>query len=156
MLIARQRHLGLAVCGPDPGATNLDATATERDLAVIVAKAHSGPVAVPLSLRTNDLVDPLLRHLAQHTNPDSDAEREQAFLRCPDRLAERSLHALRQHDFIVGRLCDRYGLLRDGSSLDLCGITATAPNQSGRGGRTAVTSDFYTRRDNLTEKGRLL
>ena len=30
-------------------------------------------------------------------------------------------------------------------------ITANAPNRSGRGRRTAVTSKFYTRRDNLLD-----
>jgi hypothetical protein len=50
-------------------------------------------------------------------------------------------------------LVDRYGFLHGGSSFDLCGITANAPNRSGRGRRTAVTSKFYTRRDKLRRDG---
>jgi hypothetical protein len=132
-----------------PRAANLDATATERHLAIVVAMTDRGAIPVPLPPRAHDLVDLFLEHLAQHPEPDTHTQREQPLLRCPDQLAERFLDALRENGLIHGRLRDRYGLLHGGSSLDLCGIPANAPNKNGRGRRTAVTSNFYTLRDNL-------
>ena len=84
-----------------------------------MAVPHRGPLRVPLPLRADDLVDLLLHQLAQHTEPDTDAQREQPLLRGPDQLAQRLLHALRQHGLITGRLRDRYVLIHGGSSFDL-------------------------------------
>ena len=39
-----------------------------------------------LALRADDIVDLLLHQLAQHAEPDTDAEREQPLLRCPNEL----------------------------------------------------------------------
>lgn len=70
--------------------------------------ASRGPVPVPLLLRTHDIVDLLFHQLAQHAERDPDAQRQQPLLRCPNQLAERFLHALRQHGLITGRLSNRY------------------------------------------------
>jgi pyruvate-formate lyase-activating enzyme len=104
----------------------------ERDLAVIVAVTHRGPLMVPLALRADDLVDLLLQHLAQHTQPNPGRSREQPLLRCPDQLTKRFLDALEDHAVIVRGLCDRYGVLHGGSSFDLCRIAHHAPTRSGR------------------------
>jgi hypothetical protein len=69
MLVRAQRHLGVAVSGPDPGPGNLDATATERHPAVLMAVAHCSPVRVPATFRAHDIVDLFLHQLAQHTEP---------------------------------------------------------------------------------------
>jgi hypothetical protein len=113
-----------------------------------------GPVPVPLALRADNVVDLVLQHFGQDTEPDADAEREQALPRCPDQLAQRFLHALGQHGLLHGRLGDRYGLTHGGSSFGLSRSTRHAPTRSGRAGGTAVTSNFYTRRDNLCASGR--
>jgi hypothetical protein len=149
MLIRPKRHLSLAVSGPHPRSANVHATTTERHLAVLVTVPHRGPVGIVLALQTDDVVDLLFHQLAQHAQPDTDAQREQSLLRCPDQLPQRLLHALWEHDLLHGRLRDRYVATHGGSSLDLCGITANAPIGSGRGGGTAVTSKFYEPRDNL-------
>src|ERR1700678_4849834 len=111
------------------------------------------PLGVVLALRTDNIVDLLLHQLGQHPEPDTDAQRQQPPLRCPDQLAQRLLHTLREHALITGRPSDRYVAIHGGSSLDLCGITANAPIESGRGGGTAVTSKFYEPRDNLPPHG---
>ena len=84
-----------------------------------MAVTDSAPVGVPLPLRTHDIVDLLFHQLGQHPEPDADAQRQKPFLRCPDQLAQRFLHALREHGLITGRLSDRYVALHGGSSFDL-------------------------------------
>ena len=93
-----------------------------------------GPLGVVLALRAYDVVDLLFHQLGQHAEPDTDAQREQPLLRCPDQLPQRFLHALWEHGLLHCRLRDRYVATHGGSSLDLCGITANAPIGSGRGG----------------------
>jgi hypothetical protein len=100
-----------------------------------VAVSHSGPVRVVLALQTDDIVDLLGHQLLEHAEPDTHTEREQSLLRCPDQLPQRFPHALREHGLIASRLSDRYVATHGGSSLDLCGIAANAPNRSGRGRR---------------------
>jgi len=119
MLIRAQRHLRLAVRGPHARTRNLDATTAECHLASLVTMTHSAPIRVPAPLRADDIIDLLLHQLAQNTEPDTDAERQQPFLRCPDQLAQSFLHALREHGLIAGRLRDRYVALHGGSSFDL-------------------------------------
>src|SRR5204863_9147667 len=114
-----------------------------------MAVTHSAPVRIPLALRADDLVDLLFQHLGQHAEPDAHAQCKQPFLRCPDQLTKRLLHALREHGLIVGRLRDRYVATHGGSSFGSWRIAHHAPTRSGRAGGTAVTSNFYTRRDNL-------
>jgi hypothetical protein len=111
----------------------------------------SGPLGVPLSLRAHDLVDLLLEHLGQHSEPDADAEREESLFRCPHKLPECFLDTLREYGIIAGRLRDRYVATHGGSSFGLGRSTRHAPTRSGRAGGTAVTSKFHTRRDNLTQ-----
>ena len=135
MLIGLELDLSLAVGGPDPRATDFHATATEGDLAILMAVAHCGAIWVPLALRADDLIDLLLQHLAQHLQPGPYAQRQQPLLRCPNKLAQRLRHALGENGLITGRLRDRYVATNGGSSLDLCRIAANAPNTSGRGRR---------------------
>ncbi len=116
MLVRTQLHLGLAVRGPNPWPLYLDATAAERHLAILVTMPHGGPLLVVLALRAHDVVDLLLHQLGQHTEPDTDAQREQSLPRCPNQLAQRFLHALREHGLIAGRLRDRYVAIHGGSS----------------------------------------
>ena len=147
--IAGQRHLALAVDGPDPRALHRDAPAAERDLAGLVAMAHRAAIGVALALGAHDLVDLLFEQLGQHAEPGRDAQRQQPLLRCPDQLAQRLLHTRGQHRFLRGHGGrDRYGLLHGGSSFDLERITPHAANGNGRGGGTAVFK-FYELRDNL-------
>ena len=134
--IGRQRHLALAIDGPDPRTLDRNAPAAERDLAVLVAVTHRDAVRVALALRAHDIVDLLLQHLGQHAQPGRDTERQQPLLRGPDQLAQRLLHTRGQHSLLRGHGGrDRYGLLHGGSSFDLSGIAANAPNRNGRGRR---------------------
>ena len=134
--IGGQRHLALAVSGPDARAPNRDAPAAERDLAGLVAVAHRAAVRVALALRADDIVDLLFQQLGQHAEPGRDAQRQQPLLRCPHQLAQRLLHTRGQHGLLRGHGGrDRHGLLHGGSSFDLSGIAANAPNRNGRGRR---------------------
>ena len=120
-----------------------------------MAVPHGGPIRVPLALRAHDLVNLLLHHLGQNTEPDADAERQQPFLRCPDRLPERLLDALREHGLIIDRLRDRYVALHGGSSFDPGRSPVTLPSGTDAAGGTAVTAKFYEPRDNLWNPVRL-
>ena len=77
---------------------------------------HRGPLRVPAPLRADDIVDLLLHEFRQDTEPDTDAQREQALLRSPNELPQRLLNAHRQNSFLRGRLRDRYVLIHGGSS----------------------------------------
>ena len=149
MLIGLKLHLGLAVRGPHPRPLDLDTTATERHLATFVAMPDRRPLGVVLALRADDIVDLLGHQLLEHAKPDADAQRQQPFLRCPDQLAQRFLHALREHGLIAGRLSDRYVATHGGSSLIFGGSPRTLPSGADAAGGTAVTSKFYETRDNL-------
>ena len=139
--VGDQPDLSAAVCGPHTRPLDTHAPPAERDLASLVAMANRGAVGVALALRAHDVVDLLFHQLGEHAEPDADAQRQQAFLRCADQLAQRFLHAAGQHGLVDDRgLRDRYGLLHGGSSFDLWRITANAPNRNGRGGGTAVSS----------------
>jgi hypothetical protein len=127
VLIRRKRHLGRAVRSPDPWPADLDAATAERDLAIVMLMPDSGPVRVPLPLRADDLIDFLLEHLAQDSEPDADAQREQALLRCPDQLAEHFLHALWKHGLIWVACATRTLLLKAVPPLDLGGSPITLP-----------------------------
>jgi hypothetical protein len=61
------------------------------------------------------------------------------------------LHALGEHGLITDRLRDRYVATHGGSSFGSWRIAHHAPTRSGRAGGTAVTSNFYTLRDNLVQ-----
>jgi hypothetical protein len=76
MLIGPQRHLGGAVSGPHARPADLDATAAERDLTIVVAVTDSGPLGIPPGRRAHDVVDLFLEHLGQHPEPDAHAQRE--------------------------------------------------------------------------------
>ena len=96
VLIGRKRHLALAVGAAHPRALDRNPPSAERDLAVLVAVADRGALGVVLALRADDLIDLGLHQLAQHAEPDTDAQREQTLLRRSDELAQRLLNARRQ------------------------------------------------------------
>jgi hypothetical protein len=89
VLVARQRHFGLAICGADTRTLHGHTSTAECHLAVLVAVADRDAVGVPLALRADDLIDLGLQQLAQHTPADLDRQREQSLSRCPDQVAER-------------------------------------------------------------------
>jgi hypothetical protein len=76
MLVRPERHLRLAVSGPDPRPLHRHPPAAERHLAVLVAVADRDPVPVPLAPRTRDLLDLMLQQLAEHTEPNLNRQRE--------------------------------------------------------------------------------
>jgi hypothetical protein len=63
-----------------------------------MAVTHRRPLRELRVLGPNDIVDLGLEHLAEHAEPDADAQREQAVLRRVHQLAERLLHARRQRE----------------------------------------------------------
>ena len=70
-----------------------DRPTSERHLAVLVAVADGDAIGVVLALRADDLVHLLLHQLAQHAEPDADAQREQALLGRSHELPERLLNS---------------------------------------------------------------
>ena len=118
-----------------------------------MAMTHSRALRIVSALRAHDLGHLLLHQLAQHTEPDPDAQRQQPLLRGTDQLAQRLLHTRRQRRgaLISGRdLRDRYGLLQRRFLLRSWLITPNAATSSGRGRRDRRLK-FYGLRDNLTE-----
>jgi hypothetical protein len=153
VFVGLQRQLVLAVDGPSPRPADLDPPATERDRPILVAVANRDSVRVVPALRAHDVVDLRFHQLGQYAEPDADAQREQTLLRCPDQLAERLLHALREHGLRHGRLRDRYVATHGGSSFDLGRSPVTLPCEADEPGGAAVTSKFYELRDNLVGIG---
>src|ERR1035441_4912628 len=96
MLIGRQRHLTLAVRSPGPRPLDPNPAATQGHLTRLMAVTNRGPIEIVAALRPDDLLDLLFHQLRQHTEPDTDAEREQTLLRCPNQLAQSLLHTRRQ------------------------------------------------------------
>jgi hypothetical protein len=98
----------------------------------------------------DDLVDLGLHQLIQHSEPDTDAERQQPVLGRAGELSERLPHAPAAHSR-APRRGDRRGSygpykgLALLSSLDVVGA-CHGPSATGRGGRTAVVK-FYGLRD---------
>ncbi|MDX6681558.1 MAG: hypothetical protein QOG94_1597, partial [Solirubrobacteraceae bacterium] len=58
-----------------------------------MAVTHRAAITVVTALRPDDLIDLVFHQLGQHTQADTDAQREQSFLRGADELAQRFLHA---------------------------------------------------------------
>ena len=135
--VGPKRHLVPAVSRPRARTLHADATATQGDLAGLVAVAHRCAVGVALALRAHDPGDLGLEHLGQHTEPDADAQRKQPVLRGVDQLAQRVLHARRQRQ-LAGVAVVLY-VLHGGPfvSVDLFAL-ATLPHGSRRGGGTAT------------------
>jgi len=92
-----KRDLLAAVDAARPRPAHPNAPGAERDLAVLMTVTHRSPVGVVPALRAHDIADLFFHQLTQHAEPDSDAQRQQPVLRRPDELAERLLHARRQH-----------------------------------------------------------
>jgi hypothetical protein len=135
MLVRLQRHLRRPVRGPHPRPADLDAAPAQRDLTIVMTMTDSGPLPVPLALRADDFVDLFLKHLAQHTEPDAHAQRQQPLLRGAYQLPQRLLHAHGKHGLIAGRLPDRYGLLHGGSSFRSWQIHPSRSHQERTGRR---------------------
>src|SRR5271155_1406996 len=132
--IGRQRHLVLPVGAPSPWTLHSDPPAAQGHLSVFVAMTDSGALFDRCMLCADDLIELGLHHLAEHTQPDADAQRQQPVLRGPSELPERLLHPQRQ-TLTAGVLLLHYGL--HGGSLRLDGLVCTrhGPNGTGRGER---------------------
>ena len=76
MRVALKRQLARPVGAPDPRTLDRHTPAAERDLASLAAVAHRDPLSVVPPLRSDDLVDLLFHQLGEHTEADSDAQRE--------------------------------------------------------------------------------
>jgi hypothetical protein len=118
----------------------------------LVAVPDRSPLRHVLALRADDRVDLRLQQLVQHADPDTDAQRQQPFLRRAGQLAERLQHRLSQplEAPVVGRdRRSRYGPHAVGPAV-LVDLVRThhGPNATGRGGRTAALK-FYELRDKL-------
>ena len=122
VLIGLKLHLGLAVRGPNPRSPHLDTTATERHLAILVAMTHRRPLGVVLALRADDVVDLLGHQLLEHAKPDTDAQRQQPFLRCPNQLAQLNVvgtpkhRTFRRPPMLIGAAAHRQDGIRPGPS----------------------------------------
>src|SRR5664279_5507697 len=136
--IRRERHLVLPAGGAGPWTLHRDTPATQGDLAILMAVAHRGALRVIGVLGADDLIQLGLHHLAEHAQPDTDAERQQPFLRRAGQLPQRVLHSLRQYVLRACVLLLLYG--SHGGSSRLYGLICTrhGPNGTGRGGRTAT------------------
>src|SRR3954465_1032486 len=106
--IGVQLDLALAVGGPGARPADRHPAAPEHDLAALVAVADRGAVGIVSALRADDLVDLGFHDLVQHAQADTDAQRQQPFLRRAGQLTQRVLNPLRQPldtasaDYLVG------------------------------------------------------
>jgi hypothetical protein len=117
VLVGRKPHLVAAVGAAHPRPLHRDSSTAERHLARLVPVPHRAALRVVPALRADDVVDLFLHQLGQHPEPDTDTQRKQSFLRCPDQLPKRFLDALRQHRLLAARLRERYVALHGGSLL---------------------------------------
>ena len=124
----------------------------ERHLALFVPVTDRNAIGVMLALRADNLVERLLQQLGQNTEPNPDRERQQSLPRCPNKLAERLLDALRQDALPQRRLRDRYVPLRGGSSFDLRRIARHAPNRNGRARRDRRLYEVECRRGSASSR----
>jgi hypothetical protein len=90
------RQLVLVVGRADPRPAHRHAPATQGHRAVLVAVALGRAVRAALALGARDLGDLELHQLVHHTEPDADAQGEQALPRGPHELTERLLDPCRQ------------------------------------------------------------
>jgi hypothetical protein len=96
VLVGPQRHLPLTVLGSHPRPLDLDAAAAERHRPVIGPVPVGSAIRVVLALRPAHVLDLLSHQLLQHAEPDTDAQRKQSLLRCPQELTKRFLDPRRQ------------------------------------------------------------
>jgi hypothetical protein len=132
--VGRQRDLTAAVGGPHPRTLDGHPTGAERHAPGLMAVSDRDAVGVVTALRTDDVIDLRGHQLAQHPESDADAERQQPLLGRAGQLAQRVLHALRQH--VELRLADRVGVLLygpHGGSPRLDGLIRTRHAASGNG-----------------------
>src|SRR5215211_677581 len=150
--VALDRQLVLVIRRPHARATDRDAPAAQRHRPVLVTVTLRDAIAVVLALRTDDLVDLELHQLVHDTEPDADAQREQALPRRPDQLAQRLLNLRRQRALrrLQGR--DDLGrsyLLHGGSSCPRGLGLRPSRSQPERTRREDRHSKFYEISDNL-------
>jgi hypothetical protein len=160
VLIRADRDLLDAIPGAHPRARHGNAPAPERDLPVIAPVPIRDPIRIMPALRATHLFDLLGHQLLQHPEPDTNAQREQPLLRCPNKLPKCLLNPRRKQPLDgvlrVDDLRSRYGLhavlLSSRRSVNSgetgLEIALHAANRSGRG-RENRHLKFYARRDNL-------
>ena len=83
MRVGRTRQLGLPVGATRARPPDRDPTAAEDHLPGLVAMTHRDPIGVLPALRADHLDDLFLHQLGQHTEPDTDAQRQQPLPRGP-------------------------------------------------------------------------
>jgi len=105
-----------------------------------VTVAHRRALRLVLPFRPDDLVDLLFHQLGENADADADAQRKQPLLRRAHEVAERLLHARRQHQLAGADLLQRYGLHGGSSCLDRRFRTRHGRHATGRGGWTATSS----------------
>src|SRR4051794_12992662 len=96
MPVRAQLDLPGTVSAADPRAADRHPPTTQRDLPILMAMAHRRALPIVATLRSHDLVDLGLHELVQHSQPDTNAERQQPFPGGAGELAERLTHPLRQ------------------------------------------------------------
>ena len=119
MLVSAKPHLRATVGTPNPRPLDRDTPAAQRHLARLMPVTHRAALQVVLAPRADDLDHLFFQQLGQHTQADTDAQREQPLPGRTDQLAERLLHTHRQHDLIHARLREQYVPIHGGSSLSI-------------------------------------
>jgi hypothetical protein len=139
------RHLDLtaAIGRAHPRTLHGHPPAAERDAAVLVAVTHRDTLGIVAALGTDDVIDLLGHQLGQHSKPDTDAQRQQPFLRRAGKLPERELHPFGQRvELRVADLVGSFVYGPHGGSprlLDLFAL-ATVPAGPDEARRTATSS----------------
>jgi hypothetical protein len=143
--VGRKRHLRLPVGRACPRARDRDPAPTERHLAALVPVAHRGALTIVLALRAHDVPDLLLHQLGHDAESDADRQREQPLPAGP--ASSPSASCTHSGSSTASVPADT-----DATSPTSTFFTAVppvssgpstaahAPNKSGRGGRTAVSS----------------
>jgi len=152
VLIRADRDLLDAIPGAHPRARHGNAPAPERDLPVIAPVPIRDPIRIMPALRATHLFDLLGHQLLQHPEPDTNAQREQPLLRCPNKLPKCLLNPRRKQPLDgvlrVDDLRSRYGLhavlLSSRRSVTPAKLDLkspyTLPTAADEGGRTATSS----------------
>ena len=145
-------HLDLtaAVRRAHPRALHRHAPAAERHAAVLMAVTDRDTLGVVAALRTDDVLDLLGHQLRQHPEPDTDAQRQQPFLRRAGKLAERQLHAFGQRvELPIADLVGSFVYVPHGGSPVLVTCSHSSRSQRDRTRREDRHLKFYELRDNL-------
>ena len=92
VFIRPDRQLALVIRRADPRSADLHPPATQRHRPALMTVSLGRPVRVPPALRADDLLDLGLHQLVHHTQPDTDAQRQEPLPRRAHELAERLLN----------------------------------------------------------------